>query len=113
MSNGRMFNREIVQTKRFLEMPASSQALFFHLGLNADDDGIVQAWKVMNLTRASEDDLKILVSKGFVIPLCPEDYVFLISDWRRHNTIRADRYKPGLYHDLLVQMYPEALVSPK
>ena len=65
MANRRMFSLDIVDTDKFLEMPVSAQALYFHLGMHADDDGVVEAYPVMRLTRAAEDDLKILISKGF------------------------------------------------
>lgn len=65
MANRRMFSLDIVDTDKFLEMPASTQALYFHLGMYADDHGIVEAYPVMRLTGAAEDDFKILISKGF------------------------------------------------
>lgn len=65
MANRRMFSLDIVDTDRYLEMPVSAQALYFHLGMRADDDGFVETYPVMRLTRAAADDLKILISKGF------------------------------------------------
>ena len=65
MANRRMFSYRATESKRFLKMPATSQSLYFHLGMHADD-GIVETYPVMCLTRAREDDLKILISKGFV-----------------------------------------------
>lgn len=65
MANRRMFSLDVVDTDKFLEMPASTQVLYFYLGMYADDHGIVEAYPVMRLTRAAEDDLKILISKGF------------------------------------------------
>lgn len=66
MENRRAFNSKVTETISFLQMPVSAQALYFHLGMRADDDGFVEAYPVMCLTRAAEDDLKILISKGFV-----------------------------------------------
>lgn len=66
MENRRAFNSKVTETISFLQMPVSAQALYFHLGMRADDDGFVEAYPVMGLTRAAEDDLKILISKGFV-----------------------------------------------
>ncbi|MGF0064359.1 hypothetical protein ACQRCQ_03670 [Lachnospiraceae bacterium SGI.085] len=60
-----MFSSRVTESTRFLKMPATSQNLYFHLGMHADDDGVVEAYPVMRLTRATEDDLKILISKGF------------------------------------------------
>lgn len=65
MASRRMFSSRVTESTRFLKMPATSQNLYFHLGMHADDDGVVEAYPVMRLTRATEDDLKILISKGF------------------------------------------------
>lgn len=69
MASRRMFSKDVVCSDRFLDMPASAQALYFQYGLEADDDGFVSApKKILRLTNASDDDLKILVAKGFLIP---------------------------------------------
>lgn len=65
MASRRMFSSKVTESTRFLKMPATSQNLYFHLGMHADDDGVVEAYPVMRLTRATDDDLKILISKGF------------------------------------------------
>ena len=85
-----MFSKRIVESARFLKMPPSTQNLYFHLGLNADDDGVVEGYNVMMQTGATEDDLKLLVAKGFVTVL-NDDLVTYINDWRENNRIRADR----------------------
>ncbi len=87
---------------KFLKMPASSQALYFHLGLNADDDGVVEAFSIMRIIGSTADDLKILIAKGFIIQL-NEDEVCFIVDWLEHNQIRPDRKVNSIYHNLLVQ----------
>ena len=69
MGERRMFSKRIVESTRFLRIPATSQNLYFHLGMLADDDGIVEAYPVMCTTGASEDDLRVLVSKKFVTVL--------------------------------------------
>ena len=79
MAQRRMFNLKIVDSAKFLKMPISSQLLYFHLGLRADDDGIVEAYNILRLIGSSEDDLKILVSKGF-IKVLNEDMVTFICD---------------------------------
>lgn len=113
MAERRMFARKIINSAKFLKMPASSQALYFHLGLNADDDGIVEAFPIMRQMGASEDDLKILVAKGFVIVL-NEDLVAYITDWQSHNRIRADRKIDSIYKPLLLQMLPDvSLIEPR
>ena len=65
MASRRMFSSRVTESTRFLKMPATSQNLYFHLGMHADDDGVVEAYPVMCPTRATDDDLKILISKGF------------------------------------------------
>jgi hypothetical protein len=75
--------------------------------MEADDDGVVEAFNVMRSTGFSEDDLRVLVAKGF-IKVLNEDLVAFILDWREHNLIRADRKIDSIYKDLLLQMIPEA-----
>lgn len=87
-----MFSPEIVCSEEFLTMPISSQALYFHLGMRADDDGFVQPTMVMKLAGSTNDDLKVLLSKRFLLPF--ESGVVVIKHWLIHNMIRADRYKP-------------------
>lgn len=106
MADRRMISKRIVESARFLKMPSSSQNLYFHLCLNADDDGVVEAYPVMNLIKASEDDLRILYSKKFIVIL-NEDLVSYIMDWRESNKIRADRKKDSIYKELLVQVLPD------
>ena len=91
MANRRMFSVDVVCTDKFLEMPTSSQALYFQLGMKADDDGFVSAPKqITRMTNASDDDLKLLASKKFIIPF--ESGVIVISDWKVNNYLRKDRY---------------------
>lgn len=112
MASRRMFSKRIINSARFLKMPVSTQALYFHLGLNADDDGIVEAYTVMNSIGVTEDDLKILVAKNFVIVL-NEDLVSYITDWQENNKIRADRKVDSIYKDLLIQMLPDVEIQQK
>lgn len=105
MAERRMFGKSVVESARFLKMPVSSQNLYFHLGLNADDDGIVEAYSVINLVKAHEDDLRVLFSKGFV-KILNEDLVTYIADWREQNRIRPDRKKDSIYKNLLLQIDP-------
>lgn len=106
MAERRMFAKSVVESARFLKMPVSSQNLYFHLGMNADDDGIVEGYSVINLIKANEDDLRVLYSKGFV-RILNEDLVTYIADWREQNRIRPDRKKDSIYTNLLLQMEPE------
>ena len=103
MAERRMFSRAIISSARFLRMPPTSRLLYYDLGMAADDDGLVEAFTVMRTTGATEDDLRVLVSKGFVTVL-NEDLVTYILDWNKNNLIRKDRYSPSIYGDLLVQL---------
>ena len=96
-----MFARSIVESARFLKLPATSQLLYFHLGMNADDDGVMETYSIINLVKANEDDLRVLYAKGFV-KILNEDLVTYISDWREQNKIRPDRKKDSIYADLVV-----------
>jgi len=110
----RMFSKNIINSARFLKMPPSTQMLYFHLILNADDDGVVEAFTIMRMTGAAEDDLKVLISKNFVTILSSEDLIAWINDWFEHNTIRADRKVDSKYKDLLLQIVKNIkLVEPK
>jgi len=104
-----MFSQRIINSGKFLKMPQTSQALYFHLGINADDDGVVEAYKIIRMGGFGEDDLKVLVSKDFVKVL-NEDLVSYILDWREHNLIRSDRKIDSIYKDLLLQIVPDAEV---
>ena len=105
MASRRMFSNAIINSARFLRMPISCQALYFHLGMRADDDGIVEAFPVIRCTGCTEDDLRVLVSKGFCTVL-NEDLVTYITDWTENNRIRQDRKVDSRYKDLLIQLLP-------
>jgi hypothetical protein len=113
MAERRMFAKKIIDSARFIKMPAETQSFYFHLSMRADDDGIVEAFSVMRLLGISEDNLKILVAKDFVTVL-NDDLVTHISDWKEHNLIRADRKVDSIYKGLLLQVVPDiALVEKK
>jgi glutaredoxin len=97
MAQRRLFSPAIVESDAFLEMPVSTQALYFHLGMNADDDGFVCPKMIMRMVGASEDDLKVLLAKRFVLSF--ETGVIVIKHWLIHNSIRKDRYIPTKYLD--------------
>jgi len=98
-----MFSKQIINSARFIKMPTSSQLLYFHLSLNADDDGVVEGYNVMRMINCTEDDLHILVAKSFVIVL-NEDLVTYITDWTEHNLIRPDRKVDSIYKNLLIKI---------
>lgn len=96
MAERRMFAKTIIDSDAFLDMPLSTQCLYFHLSMRADDDGFLNnAKKIQRTVGANDDDLKILISKNFVIPF--QDGVCVIKHWLIHNYIQKDRYKPTIY----------------
>ncbi len=96
MAQRRMFNKAVTNNDNFLEMPDSSQNLYFHLSMNADDDGFVDNWKsIMRMTGHKEDDLKMLIAKQYVIPF--ESGVIVIRHWRLNNYLQNDRIMPTTY----------------
>lgn len=104
MANKRMFSMSILDSDAFLDMPLSTQALYLHLNMRADDDGFVSNPKrIQRLIGASEDDLKLLLAKRFLLVF--EDGVMVIKHWRMHNTIRNDRYTPTPYQDELSRLF--------
>ena len=103
MAQRRMFSKKITNTDQFLDLPLSSQALYFHLNMNADDDGFVNNVRsIIRLVGASNDDFKLLVAKQFVITF--NDGITVIRDWRIHNYIQKDRRQPTLYKEELKQL---------
>ena len=96
MANRRMFSLSVVDTDKFLEMPATTQLLYFHLGMRADDDGFVSSpRKVLSFTNCTNDDMKVLISKGFIIPF--ESGIVVITHWKQHNYIQSDRYRKTIH----------------
>lgn len=101
MAEKRMFTMQIVDSDAFLDMPLSTQALYFHLNMRADDDGFVNnPKKILRMIGASDDDLRILLLKRFVIGF-EEKGVIVIKHWRMNNYLRKDRYHPTQYQDEL------------
>jgi hypothetical protein len=91
-----MFSLDVIDTDAFLEMPSSTQNLYFHLCLRADDDGFVSApRKIIRTVNASDDEMRVLFSKAFVIPF--DSGVCVIRHWRMQNYIQADRYHETIY----------------
>jgi DnaD/phage-associated family protein len=98
MAERRMFAKAIVESDAFMEMPLSSQALYLHLNMNADDDGFVSSPKrIARMINANEDDLKVLLSKRFVLGF--DNGIVVIKHWKMNNLIRKDRYKKTVYQD--------------
>jgi len=92
----RMFSKKVTDTDTFLDMPLSTQALYFHLNMHADDDGFIDNTKtIQRMIGSSDDDRKLLVAKQFIIPF--ENGLVVIKDWRVHNYIQGDRYHKTQY----------------
>lgn len=103
MAQRRMFSPEIVNSDAFLEMPPSTQALYFQLGMKADDDGFVNPKMVMRTIGSTEDELKVLIGKRFVLPF--ENGVIVIKHWRVNNLVRKDWYRPSIYSEQKAKLF--------
>ena len=96
MRQKRMFDKDVIQTDWFTDMPASTQLLYIHLSMNADDDGCVTNTKIaMMNAHATPDDLKNLVSKDYLKD--EGGGLYVITHWFANNYIRSDRYKPSKF----------------
>lgn len=99
-----MFSKDIVNSDAFLEMPVSSQLLYFQLGMEADDDGFVSSPKrIARMIGVNDDDLKVIISKRFVLSF-PSGIV-VIKHWKINNYIQSDRYKPTRYLEEKSKVY--------
>ena len=98
MASKRMFAMTITDSDAFLDLPLSAQALYFHLGMRADDDGFINSPKrIQRMIAASEEDLSLLIEKGFIIQF--ESGVVVIKHWKINNNISKDRYKETVYKE--------------
>ena len=98
MAERRMFAKTIIDSDAFLDMPLSTQSLYFHLSMRADDDGFINnPKKIHRMVGCGDDDLKLLMAKRFILVF--DSGVIVIKHWKIHNYIRNDRYKPTLYQE--------------
>lgn len=98
MAERRMFAKTIIDSDAFLDMPISTRLLYYDFGMRADDDGFVNSpKKIMRMIGSTDDDLKLLVAKKFIIPF--ESGVVVIKHWRINNYLRNDRYRSTTYLD--------------
>lgn len=98
MTKKRMFSMDIVDSDAFLDLTPSAQALYFHLGMRADDDGFVgNAKKVTRMIGAKTSDLQLLIRKRFLLEF--SDGIVCIKHWYINNTIKTDRYVPTTYSE--------------
>ncbi len=103
MAERRMFAKTIIDSDAFLDMPLTTQALYFHLSMRADDEGFINnPKKIMRMIGASDDEFRLLQAKSFIIPF--ESGVCVIKHWRIHNYLRNDRFKPTVYVEEKAQL---------
>lgn len=95
MAQKRMFDRAIIDTDKFMDLPLSCKALYFLLGMDADDEGFVSAKKILRVHGGSDDDIKLLLAKNFLIAF--ESGVIVITDWNSNNYLNTNRIKPTEY----------------
>jgi hypothetical protein len=92
----RMFSKTIIDSDVFLDMPLSTQALYFHLAMRADDDGFINnPKKIMRMVGAAQNEFELLLAKRYIIGF--DSGVVVIKHWKIHNYIQSDRYKPTVY----------------
>lgn len=114
MANRRMFSKKVTNSSEFLMMSQSAQALYFHIGMNADDDGFCELFTVVRMTESKPDDIQSLHSKGFIFIV--DGKVCIVKDWYENNFIRPDRYEPSKYlkDDNMAQIHAMATTkTPK
>lgn len=92
-----MFDKAIIDTDRFMDLPVSAKALYFLLGMDADDEGFVSPRKIQRVHGGSEDDIKVLIAKNFVIPF--KSGIVVITDWNNNNWLDSRRIKPTKYQE--------------
>ena len=97
MARKRMFDSEIINQDSFLDLPMEAKALYFLLGMEADDEGFVSPKKVLRLHGGSNDSLKILIAKNYIIPF--ETGVVVITDWKRNNYLNKNKVKETIYQE--------------
>ena len=104
MAKRRMFSMDIVESDFFLEMPLSTQALYFHIGMKADDDGIYAGVKsLMRTIGANPNDLDILVAKGFVLIM--DRGILVVKHWKMNNYLQNDRYTKTEYPEIKEKLF--------
>ena len=109
MARRRMMSADIIDTDKFMDMPTTTQCLYFHFLLRADDDGFVAAPKrIMKMSNAADDDMKVLIIKKYLIPF--DSGVCVIRDWKIHNYIQTDRYQETEYREEKKQLIEKELM---
>lgn len=104
MAQRRMFNRDITGSDSFTDLPLAAQALYLHLTMDADDDGLISnARKITRSIGAQPTDLQTLLEAGFLLDL--GDNIYCVKHWRMNNYIQKDRYKPSVYAEKMALLY--------
>jgi len=104
MANRRMFSQTIIDSDAFLDMPSSTQVLYFHLSMRADDEGFVNSpKKIQRMIGCNDDDMKLLILKRFILLF--ESGVIVIKHWKIHNCIRKDRLVETSYQEEKALLY--------
>lgn len=102
MASKRMFDKAIIEQDGFFDLPMEAKAIYFLLGMEADDEGFINPRKVLRLYGGTDDNIRILAAKGFIIPF--ETGVIVITDWKRNNYIDKKRVKPTIYQQEKAQL---------
>ena len=103
MAERRMLSRTILDSDKFLDLPLTTQVLYIHLIMNADDDGFLNnSQKIIRMIGAAKKDFELLFSSDFIIDF--ENGICAVKHWKLHNYIRSDRYKPTVYQDELKRL---------
>lgn len=92
-----MFDKAIIDTDKFTDLPVSAKALYFLLGMEADDEGFVSPRRVLRLHGGTDDDLKVLIAKKFIIPF--DSGVVVITNWHENNYLDRNRMKRTQYQE--------------
>lgn len=114
MASRRMFSKRVISSARFMKLTRDAQVLYFHLCMNADDDGAVEGFPVRRAIGVEEDAYANLEGRGFIRVLDRENEVVYVTDWAEHNKIRADRIQPSMYRELIAATVEQpVLIEPK
>lgn len=97
MARKRMFDLEVINQDSFFDLPMDAKALYFLLGMEADDEGFISPKKVLRLYGGTEDSLRVLIAKNYIIPF--SSGVIVITDWKRNNYLDRNKIKPTIYQD--------------
>lgn len=97
MARKRMFDLDVINQDSFYDLPMEAKAIYFLLGMEADDEGFINPKKILRLYGGNEDSVKILILKNYIIPF--KSGVVVITDWKRNNYLQKDRIKPTIYNE--------------